>query len=309
MQTFFSLAIFLFGLVVGSFLNCIIYRLQIGEGFLRGSPRRKAPKENKFPTGQASFLRGRSFCPRCGHTLSWDDLIPIFSFLILRGRCKYCQKPISWQYPIVETATGLLFLLIFNFFTPTPNFGVGASFSISNFQFLTFLYYLLISCFLIIIFVYDLKHYIIPDQVIYPAIATAFVYRLFEFLSFNNWDLFRNWKLEIENLQPLLNSLLSAIIASAFFLLIVLVSRGRWMGVGDIKLAFFMGLFLGWPNISVALFLAFLIGAIIGIGLILIGKKTMKSEVPFGPFLVTGTFLAMFFGCGLISWYLTLFLV
>jgi len=103
--------------------------------------------------------------------------------------------------------------------------------------------------------------------------------------------------------------LMSAFGAAAFFLAIVLVSRGKWMGVGDIKLAFFMGLLLGWPNILTALFLAFFIGAIMGLGLILSGKKTLKSEVPFGPFLVAGTFLALFFSEKLIDLYLTLFLI
>ncbi len=89
-----------------------------------------------------------------------------------------------------------------------------------------------------------------------------------------------------------------------FFLAIVLVSRGKWMGLGDVKLAFLMGLFLGFPNILIALFFAFLIGAIIGVGLILAKRKTLKSEVPFGPFLVTGTFIALFWGPTIIDWYL-----
>jgi len=101
--------------------------------------------------------------------------------------------------------------------------------------------------------------------------------------------------------------LTAAFLASAFFLIIVILSRGKWMGIGDIKLAFLIGLILGWPKILPALFLAFLIGAIIGIGLIVAGKKTLKSEVPFGPFLVTGTFLALFWGEKLINYYLNFF--
>jgi len=240
--------IFIFGLVVGSFLNCLIYRLEVGEG----------------------FLKGRSFCPYCRHILSWQDLIPLLSFLILRGKCRYCQKSISWQYPLVEIATGLLFLSIFNF-----------QFSIFN---------LIIACFLIIIFVYDLKHYIIPDKIIYPAIVIVLIYNFLRSDLLGRSDL-----------------LLSAFGAATFFLAIVLVSRGKWLGIGDIKLAFLMGLFLGFPNILVALFLAFSIGAIIGLGLIVSGKKTLKSEVPFGPFLVTGTFIALFFGGQIIHWYLNLF--
>jgi len=260
--------IFVLGLIVGSFLNCVIYRLALPN----------------FSLKNLGGLKNRSHCPHCKHQLSWPDLIPVLSFFILKGKCRYCQKNISWQYPLVEIATGALFLLIFNF-------SAFAEASADK-QFLSLFYYLIITCFLIVIFVYDLKHYIIPDKVIYPTIVIVFLYRLFE-----------NWKLEIGNWQSLLNPLFSAFLAASFFLLIVLLSKGKWLGVGDIKLAFLMGLFLGWPDILVALFLAFLIGAIIGIGLMVFGGKTLKSELPFAPFLITGTFLALFFGQEIINWY------
>ncbi len=231
----FYITIFIFGLTVGSFLNCIIYRLQKEE----------------------SFLVKRSYCPHCQHTLGWQDLIPLLSFVFLKGRCRYCKKPISLQYPLVEISTALIFLLIFNF-----QFLISNAFLATNFNFINTLYYLTIASFLIVIFVFDLKHYIIPDKIIFPVIGIALFYQLFG-----------NWKLEIENLQPLLNPLFSAILASAFFLLIILASHGKWMGWGDVKLAFFMGLFLGFPNILVALFLAFFFGAIIRVGVILACKK------------------------------------
>jgi prepilin signal peptidase PulO-like enzyme (type II secretory pathway) len=154
-----------------------------------------------------------------------------------------------------------------------------------------------VSSFLIIIFIYDLKHYIIPDKIIYPAIGITFIYQLFGIWNFGQWDLFR------------ISDLGFGILPSLFLLAIILISRGQWMGFGDFKLAILMGLFLGWPNILVALFSAFFIGAIIGTGLIVAGRKKLSSEVPFGPFLVTGTFLAMFFGDALTSWYLNLFLL
>ncbi len=243
------MVIFIFGLIVGSFLNSVVFRLEQSQ----------------------SFLLGRSFCPHCKHQLSWLDLIPIFGFLILKGKCRYCQQKISWQYPLVELATGLIFLAIFNY-----------QFTIFNF---------IIACFFIIIFIYDLKHYIIPDRVVFPAIGAALV---FDFLK--------------SDILGISNFLLSAVGAAAFFAAIVLISKGKGMGIGDIKLAFLMGLFLGWPNIAVALFSAVFLGAIIGIGLIIFGKKTLKSEVPFGPFLVFGTFLALFLGEKIINFYLNLFL-
>ena len=242
---------------MGSFLNCVIYRLEKGQ----------------------SFLRGRSYCPNCRHQLGFWDLIPVLSFLWLRAKCRYCQKKISLQYPLVEIATGVLFVLVFNLLRSDL---LGRSdLLISGF---------VIIPFLIVIFVYDLKHYIIPDKVIYPAIGITLIYHFLRSDLLGRSDL-----------------LISAFGAAAFFLAIVLVSRGKWMGVGDIKLAFLMGLLLGWPNIFLALFLAFTAGAVIGIGLILFGRKSLKSEVPFGPFLVSGTVMALFWGEPIINWYLGLY--
>ena len=264
MSLIFYLIIFIFGSCIGSFLNCLIYRL--------GRPRRKT-----------SFLRGRSFCPDCLHKLGFFDLIPVLSFVFLKGKCRYCGKKISWQYPLVEIATGLLFVLIFWYL----GFRLDLAFGIWT---LDLLYLLIIFSLLIIIFVYDLKHYIIPDKVIYSAIGIVFVYRII--FNFQKTDLYY--------------SVLSAFGACAFFFIIWAVSHGKWMGFGDVKLAFLMGLFLGFPNILVALFLAFLIGAIIGLGLIFFGKKNLKSQVPFGPFLILGTFTALFWGEKLVSWYISL---
>jgi len=152
---------------------------------------------------------------------------------------------------------------------------------------LAFLFY--IASALIIIFIYDLKHYLIPDKVLFPAIAVALLFRL------------------LENLYLMPNYLLAVLIGSGFFLAIFLISKGRAMGFGDVKLAILMGILLGWPNILVALFLAFFLGAIIGLILMIFKGKGLKSEIPFGPFLITGTFIALFWGQQLVNWYLTVF--
>ena len=157
-----------------------------------------------------------------------------------------------------------------------------------------------------IIFIYDFKHYLIPDKVLFPAIVVAFVYKFFVNLSFSHWNLIENWKLKIGNSASISNFILAVIIASGFFLTIFLVSRGKWMGFGDVKLAILMGLVLGFPSILVALFLAFFFGAIIGVGLMAFNKKDLKSEIPFGPFLIFGTLAAMLWGGQLIQWYLNL---
>jgi len=246
---FYYALIFLFGLIMGSFLNAVIYRLDSGE----------------------SIVKSRSHCPKCGHVLAWYELVPIFSFVIQGGKCRECKSNISWQYPLVELATAILFVLVL-------------------YHNLPLLYTLTISSLLMVIFVYDLKHYIIPDKIIYPAILVSGIFV---------------WQHATYNIQY---TIYAAIGASVFFAAMFFASRGKWMGFGDVKLAFFMGLFLGWPNILVGLFAAFMLGGIIGMGLIVCGKKTMKSQVPFGPFLVTGTFIAMFLGNKIMEWYFSLFI-
>lgn len=241
--------VFILGVCIGSFLNCVVYRLE----------------KNKS-------INGRSFCPNCKHQLSWKELFPIFSFLILKGKCKHCKEKISWQYPVVEILTGLLFLLIFIL-----------KFSILN---SIFLFYIVSS--FVIIFVYDLKHYIIPDKILFPAIIITVLY-------------------DLSKLTYLGDYALAVLVSAGFFLLIFLISKGKWMGFGDVKFAVLMGLLLGFSKVLLALFLAFSFGAVIGLILMTFKGKNLKSEVPFGPFLILGTLIAMFYGETIIRWYLNLF--
>ncbi len=265
----FYFIILILGLIVGSFLNVVIFRLENGE----------------------KIVNDRSKCLHCKHILAWYDLIPVLSFIFLKGRCRYCWERISWQYPVVELGTGTLFLLIFNFSAQGgPALG---------WQFLPLLFWFYIISSLIVIFVYDLKHYIIPDKVIYPAIVVIFIYKLFEIFNFSaQGGPALGWQFS--------NFLFSAILAGGFFYTIVVITKGKGMGGGDVKLGFLMGLILGWPLVLIALFLSFIIGSVIGIFLILVGNKKMKSMIPFGPFLVLGTFIALFWGEGIVEWYLNI---
>ncbi|MFH0906645.1 MAG: prepilin peptidase [bacterium] len=254
--------VFIFGLIIGSFLNVVICRLKTKE----------------------PIFFSRSYCPKCRAVLKWFDLIPVLSFLFKKGKCSYCDKEISWQYPLVELATGALFVLALCQFS---------SFA-GKFDFFNFFYYLLIICFLLIIFVYDLKHYIIPDKIVFPAILLVLVIKIIARFVFDS-DI--NW----------FSDLLATFSASGFFLFLVLISKGKWMGLGDVKLAILMGLVLGWPNILLALFLSFFVGAIVGLGLIAFGKKCLKSEVPFGPFLAGATIFVMLGGSYFSNWLNSLF--
>lgn len=263
--------IFLFGLVIGSFLNCLIWRLHKSES-----------------------LWGRSYCPKCRKQIAWCDNIPLLSFIILGGKCRHCGKPISWQYPVVEFITGLLFVVAFlnNFEFRILNFEsifnyliFNNSIKILNSKFIIQLlrdWFLI--CVMIIIFIYDLRWYLILDIVALPACLVVFLLNL---------SLGFGWQ----------NLLISGIIGGSFFLIQFLISRGKWIGGGDIRLGLLMGLALGWPNILVAILIGYFIGSIVGIGLIATGKKSWGSQVPLGIFLSTATVVALFWGEEMIRWY------
>lgn len=226
-----------------------------------------------------SIISPPSRCDHCKKPLAWYDLIPVLSFLLLKGRCRYCKKPIHWQYPVVELSTAILFAAVVAGKGDWGNWGDWGALG----------YFLFIISALIVIFFADLKYGIIPDRIVFPGIAITATYSL------------------ITNYQLLItNHLLSAICAFLFFLAIYLLTRGRGMGFGDVKLVFLLGLFFGFPKIIFTLYIAFLTGAAFSIILILLGKKKLKGTIAFGPFLVIGSIIVMFFGDRLarIVWFL-----
>lgn len=250
-ETEMILVLFFLGLVVGSFLNVLIDRLATDE----------------------SVVYPPSHCDFCKKKLLWYDLVPVFSFLALQGRCRFCHSPISWQYPIVEFITGSVFaatplFLQQNFQLPITDFRI----------LITFAVYLFFTSSLIVIFFTDLKYGIIPNTIVYSGIVVSLLHHL------------------ITNYQVLItNYFLSALGAFLFFLVIYLLTKGRGMGFGDVKLSFLLGLFFGYPNIVFVLYIAFLTGAIFSIILIITRKKKLKETIVFGPFLVLASFLVLFF--------------
>jgi len=259
--------IFLFGLCIGSFLNVIIYRLPRG----------------------LNIWKGRSFCPKCKKKLLWWELIPLFSFIFLKGKCSKCKVKISLQYPIVELITGILFLLAF--FRLTCDSGLMTR------NLLLTIYTWMIISILVAIFFIDLRHYVIPDSLIIISTITTIVYLGFSSLNpgfvihepelFNR--IFPYSKFIIHN-SLFINNIIFAIIGGVFFGLIILLTKGRGMGMGDMKFGVLMGLILG-SKLIMALYLAFVFGAIVGILLIFLKKKSLKSKLPFGPFLAGTTLL------------------
>lgn len=247
--------ILIFGLFVGSFLNVLVDRL---------------PKNE-------TVVKGRSHCDFCKKELQWYDLIPVFSFVFLKGKCRYCKRPLSIFYPIIEVSTGVMFVLTYMFV---------------SFQFIIpLLYYFLIVSSFIVIFFTDLKYGIIPDKILLLATIVVAFYLLFV-----------NPEASIVNLISGVATFLFFVIISVGFSVLL---KKESMGGGDIKLVFLLGLFLGFPNIIISLYVAFLTGAIVGIILILWRKKSFyKATIPFGPFLVLGALISLFWGTPIYSYVL-----
>jgi prepilin signal peptidase PulO-like enzyme (type II secretory pathway) len=222
-----------------------------------------------------TVVKGRSRCEFCRKELKWFDLIPVFSFISTEGKCRYCHVFLPYFYPTIEISTGILFALVYVFL-------------ISNFQSLiinplSLIYNLIIVSGFVVIFFMDLKYGLILNKILLPLAGIIAIY------------------LFIFNSSSLIINLACGVLAFLFFLIITFgfkIIRGKdGMGGGDIKLAFVLGLFLGFPNIIVSLYLAFLTGTIVGIILILWKKKNLKSaSLPFGPFLILGALICLFWG-------------
>ena len=263
--------VFIFGTIIGSFLNCLIWRLH-----------------------EKKTILGRSMCLRCRKQIVWYDNIPLLSFIILRGKCRHCGKKISWQYPAVEFITGVLFTIAFLInFSAQGGSALGWQFSIFKLLTFNFLLSIIKDWFIIsimtVIFIYDLRWYLILDVITLPACLIVFILNLL--LGFN-------WQ----------NLLISGIIGGSFFLLQFIISRGKWIGGGDIRLGFLIGLALGWPMILTALYAAYISGSIIGICLLASKRKKFGSKIPFGVFLATATVIVLFWGDLLVRWYWGIFI-
>ncbi len=252
---------FIFGLIIGSFLNVVIIRLNTQKSF-----------------------SGRSGCMTCQHTLSWYELIPVFSFLFLQGRCLKCKTKISSQYLLVEFITGLIFVFLFLKFQDVFFFNT------LTFSFI-YAYYAVVFSLLIVMAVYDLKHKIIPDILSFVLGILAFG-GLF-FFNTNDSSVFSVFSLHL----PTLLGFLSGPIIAIPFVFLWLVSSGRWMGLGDAKLAISLGWLLGLSLAFSGMIFAFWIGAIVGLFLVIFSNKKygIKSEIPFAPYLVLGALLAFLF--------------
>lgn len=262
------LFLFVLGAIIGSFLNVIILRL---------------------PKGEA--MTGRSHCVDCGHELAAKDLVPVLSFILLRGRCRYCRKPISTRYLYVEIMTGLLFVLAFlaSGLEHVAPFFSGA-------EIVMLLRTLFIISVLVVIFSIDYEHHLILDVVLVSSTVLLFMFNIAS-------DYFQG---NLLNNSSALIGLASGFALFLFFGCLHFFSNGRWMGFGDVKFAWFLGFATPFPGIVLNVFLAFMLGAVVGVILLAARKKKLKSEVPFGTFLALSSIITMLYGDKIIQCYMRL---
>lgn len=251
------LIVFISGLIVGSFLNSFVYRFHEGKPLF-------------------SFSE-RSSCPSCSHRLHWIDLVPLVSFFLLRGKCRYCTAPIRWFYPIGELVCALFFVVTW--------LGISQYPLVSGAEIVSALNLFFIASILAAIFISDLRYYVIPNSFLLALGVSTITFLLLKSIVFHT-----------AFLQIFVEGIGSAVPAALFFWFLVMVSREKWMGWGDVKYSAVMGLLLGWPSVMIGILLAFVGGAIGGLFLIVLKKKTLKSEIPFGVFLTSSTLITLFWG-------------
>lgn len=264
----------LLGLCFGSFVNAAVWRIHEQET--------RKTKDKKL-----SILSGRSMCPSCKHELHTQDLIPVLSWLSLRGRCRYCKKNISWQYPVVELLTSFIFIGSYVFW---PN-------SLASIGLLQFCIWLVLVIGFMVLAVYDLKWMILPNRVVYPMIVLGAVYVLASCII-------------LKSAVPLSQAFFGVLIASGLFYTLFQISSGKWIGGGDVKLGIVIGLIIGGATQALlVLFIGSLLGSLVSIPLLISGAGR-KKKIPFGPFLILATIIVYIFGLTISDWYLdTFFLV
>ncbi|MDD3481155.1 MAG: prepilin peptidase [Patescibacteria group bacterium] len=278
--------IFVLGLIFGSFLSALEYRIDKGVS-----------------------LSGRSFCPKCKGQIAWYDNIPVLSWIVLAGKCRKCKKPISIQYPIVELLTAFAFVgagLVTDTIPSLNNYIQsileGQYVSLGSIISAKLPYILLaaISFILILVALHDAKTKYVLSRYVYVAAFLSVTYNLL----IGNVGLH-----DVASIYYyLLPFILSAFVPALLFFLIHKASKGKAMGAGDAEIAIAIGLLLGFPNTLVAYYFAFIVGAIWGGYLLLSRKAKLKSEMPLGPFLIAGTFFALYFGEQIFSLYAKIFL-
>lgn len=253
------------GLCMGSFVNALVWRLHEG----------------------MSVAKGRSMCPDCRHGLAAKDLVPVLSWLGLKGKCRYCSRPISAQYPLVELVTAAAFVASYVWWP--------AAFDTA--QTVIFVLWLVLFTGLVALAVYDLRWLMLPNRLIYPLAGIAGVQAAITTAT------------AIDPPTALLNIILAVAIGGGLFYALFQVSKGKWIGGGDVKLGWLLGLIVATPGRAVLfIFLGSVLGSLVSLPLLTSGRLKRTSVIPFGPFLITGAIITVLFGADILHWYQQTFL-
>lgn len=290
---------FFIGTILGSFAKAVADRQQ---------------KQNS--------LRGRSYCASCKHNLAWYDLFPVISYMWLSGKCRYCHKKI----PLGNLTSEVVgFLIVLVLISQTFDTGLLLNPTIQTIIPIgDIIFKIFVVTVLFILFLTDLKTGLLPDKITYPAIIIATSYLLLA-TSYKSWLLYESlkispigryllppysgyvWELILRLWQVPVLAVITGLAISLIFVMLIVITKGKGMGWGDVKFVLFIGIALGFPNGIIAIFLAFLAGAIFSVVLLALGKKHFGQTIPFGPFLSFGTYIALLWGSQILNWYLTSF--
>ena len=268
--------LFVLGLALGSFVNALVWRVY--------AQSKKVGKKNK----DLSILKGRSMCPNCKHTLNSLDLVPVLSWVGLGGKCRYCKKLISPQYPLVELVTAGLFVASYTYWPV----------ALQGTQVAIFALWLVMLVGLMALLVYDLRWQLLPNRIMYPLSVVAGAMAILTIAT------------AYSPLKALINVILAIVVGGGIFYALFQVSKGKWIGGGDVKLGWLLGAVVGTPAKSVLLiFLASVLGTIVSLPLLSTKKLKRTSTIPFGPFLIVGAVIAYLYGAHIIHWYQHTFLL
>ena len=266
------LVLIVLGVCLGSFVNALVWRLHEQE---------KPGSKNKARFAELSILRGRSMCPKCRHQLTVKDLIPVVSWISLGGKCRYCHRPISRQYPLVELLTAGLFIFSWAFWPLTLS-GVGL---------FEFVFWLIFITGLTALAIYDLKWFLLPNRIIYPLIGLALVQLLVILVFYHG------------GFSALSSAFWGISIAAGIFYVLFQLSHGKWIGWGDVKFGVLLGMLVGGPlNSILMLFIASCTGTLLSLPLVIAGRAKRDTHLPFGPLLVIGAIVVRLFGASITHW-------
>lgn len=262
-----TLLLFILGTIFGSFLNVVATRSVQGK----------------------SWITGRSRCDSCKHVLNWYDMIPLFSYLFLMGKCRACRATIDISHPLIEFLVGSLFVWWFWF-----GFGILGFFQLTHAPFSSIqpLFWLIIALLLGYIALIDIRHYLIPDAAVVITTLLILGYRL------------ALWGVGIMQLSDVWHTVYMTIGITIFMFFLWAITKGKGMGFGDVKLVIPLSLLLGWPRGVVGIFAGFVIGAVFGVFLLMMGRKRWRQPIPFGPFLILGALIGLLWGRAIWEWYI-----